>query len=108
MEMGKLKKMFSIALSCVFLLTLCNVESVFAADFTAPEGKLLTSLKQYSIAPGVKEQHITLVDSQGDNQVQGYAATVDLTKKPESLPAIRITIPVESGECKPFEIRRPQ
>ena len=35
MEMGKLKKMFSIALSCVFLLTLCNVESVFAADFTA-------------------------------------------------------------------------
>lgn len=51
MEMGKLKKMFSIALSCVFLLTLCNVESVFAADFTAPEGKLLTSLKQYSIAP---------------------------------------------------------
>ena len=81
MEMGKLKKMFSIALSCVFLLTLCNVESVFAADFTAPEGKLLTSLKQYSIAPGVKEQHITLVDSQGDNQVQGYAATVDLTKK---------------------------
>lgn len=81
MEMGKLKKMFSIALSCVFLLTLCNVESVFAADFTAPEGKQLTSLKQYSIAPGVKEQHITLVDSQGDNQVQGYAATVDLTKK---------------------------
>lgn len=85
MEMGKLKKMFSIALSCVFLLTLCNVESVFAADFTAPEGKLLTSLKQYSIAPGVKEQHITLVDSQGDNQVQGYAATVDLTKKAEIL-----------------------
>lgn len=79
--MSKLKKIFSIVLSCAFLLTLGNVESVFASDFTAPEGKQLTSLKSYNIAPGVKEQHITMVDSQGNNQVQGYAATVDLTKK---------------------------
>ncbi|MDO4383356.1 MAG: phosphodiester glycosidase family protein [Eubacteriales bacterium] len=79
--MSKLKKIFSVVLSCAFLLTLCNVESVFASDFTAPEGKQLTSLKQYNIAPGVKEQHITMVDSKGDNQVQGYAATIDLTKK---------------------------
>ena len=81
LKMKKIKKLGPAVICCVLVLMLCNVGNVFASGgFTPPDGKRLTSLKEYSIAPGITEQHITTVDSKGSNQVQGYAATVDLSK----------------------------
>ncbi len=48
-----------------------------AASFKIPEGKLLTTLKEYDIAPGITEQHVVTVDSDGSNQNQSYVATID-------------------------------
>lgn len=81
LKMKKIKKLWPAVICCALALMLCNVGNVFASGgFTPPDGKRLTSLKEYSIAPGITEQHITTVDSKGSNQVQGYAATVDLSK----------------------------
>lgn len=80
--MRRVKRVWLTVLCCVFLVTVFGVGNISAADsFTPPEGKRLTALKEYPIAPGIKEQHITMVDSKGNNQIEGYAAVVNLKNK---------------------------
>lgn len=70
-------KYAKLLLVMVLICAIAVPSQVVAASFKAPEGKLLTTLKEYDIAPGITEQHITTVDKDGSNQNKSYVATVD-------------------------------
>ena len=71
----------SVLCALMLCVTMFNCEQAFAGNaFNAPDGMKLTALKEFSLAPGISEQHITMLDKNG-NQVQGYAAVVDLSNK---------------------------
>lgn len=74
------KKTFRTALILVMTLMLALPAFTYATGFDAPEGKTLTTLKEFNVAPGITEQHITTVHSDGSNQSKSYAVTIDLTK----------------------------
>ena len=74
-----MKKVLSVLMAMLMVVTCIPaavVGAVSESDFVAPEGKVLTSFTEYNIAPGVKEQRITTVDKQGNNQNQSYAAVI--------------------------------
>ena len=69
------KKFLSVVLATAMVVSSITV---YGASVKVPEDRVLTSVKEYSIAPGIKEKHITTVDKDGNNQVQAYMAEVDL------------------------------
>lgn len=72
-EQGVLKAVLAILLICVVSLP----QYAIAANFNVPDGKTLTTLKEYGIAPGITEKHIVTTDKDWSNQNQSYVATVD-------------------------------
>ena len=75
-----MKKVLSLAMSLLMIFSIFGGldMTVMAAAFEAPDGRLLTSLKEYNIAPGITEQHIVTCDKDGSSQVKAYAAVIDL------------------------------
>ena len=69
------KKFLSVVLATAMVVSSITV---YGASVKVPEDRVLTSVKEYSIAPGIKEKHITTVDKDGNNQVQAYMAEIDL------------------------------
>lgn len=74
----KKKLTFQITLILTVALMLSLPMFAFADGFEAPDGKQLTTFKEYNVAPGITEQHITTISSSGGEQVKSYAATIDL------------------------------
>ncbi|MCM1543880.1 MAG: phosphodiester glycosidase family protein [Ruminococcus sp.] len=73
---SKSKKMLSVLLIFAMIFTLAAPAS--ALDMSKADSLLLTTHKEYSIAPGITEEHITTVmKDTGKTQVQAYIATVD-------------------------------
>lgn len=64
-------------LIALLICTISLPQSAIAASIKVPDGKLLTTLKEYNIAPGITEQHVTTTDKDGSNQNQSYIATID-------------------------------
>jgi hypothetical protein len=80
MSMKRMRMLWPAVLCCLLTMFAIGTVSVLATDgFTPPNGLRLTSLKEYTLAPGIKEQQVTMVDSNGNNQVQGYATNIDLS-----------------------------
>lgn len=78
------KKIFKRALSLMMsiLLIMGTLTCAFAANgkalsFKAPDGRVLTSLKEYSVTPSISQQNITTISDQGGDQVQAFAVTID-------------------------------
>ncbi|MGN1418009.1 MAG: phosphodiester glycosidase family protein, partial [Acutalibacteraceae bacterium] len=74
-----MKRALSVLMAVLMVITCIPFTFAGAAggtDFTAPDGKILTSFTEYNIAPGIKEQRVTTVDSEGNNQNQSYAAVI--------------------------------
>ena len=72
-ERGFARFVLAVLLICVMAVP----QSVIAASFKVPDGKILTTLKEYDIAPGITEKHIVTVDKDGSNQNKSYAAIID-------------------------------
>ncbi len=72
-----------LALVLTFMLVAASVPmSAMAAvgDFTVPDGMYLVSNTQRKIAPSVTENKIVTNKTSGNEQVMGYAVTVDMSK----------------------------
>lgn len=51
--------------------------AAFAVYFTAPEGRTITSVKEYNLAPGIVEKRIVTDNYEGTHQVKSYVAIAD-------------------------------
>ena len=77
-----MKKPISILLSILMILSCVQPLTMGAFAISSsemPEGTVLTSSTKYNVAPGVTEEHIVTVDSEGNNQNQSYVATFDFS-----------------------------
>lgn len=75
-----MKKIISLSLALLMLITCIpplTIGSFAISVSEMPSNIVLTSSTKYNIAPGVTEEHITTVDSKGDNQNKSYVATFD-------------------------------
>lgn len=70
---------FRITIVFIIVLMITMPIYAFAATFEAPAGKHVTTFKEFNVAPGITEQHITTISSSGGDQVKSYAATIDLS-----------------------------
>ena len=79
MRNSKTKKALSLLLSLILALSTLTV-AAGAAGFTAPDYMYLISDTQSVIAPGVVENKVITNDASGQNQVMGYAVSVDMSE----------------------------
>lgn len=74
-----MKRVISLFMTVLMLFSMFSFLDVsVSAAFTAPRGRILTSLKEYNIAPGIKEKHIVTNNAQGTHQVKAYVAIADM------------------------------
>ena len=65
------------AVLLVFSMVAVAGTTSVAAYFTAPEGRTITSVKEYELAPGIVEQRIVTDNYEGTHQVKAYVAIAD-------------------------------
>ncbi len=100
------KKFLSVVLATAMVVSSITV---YGASVKVPEDRVLTSVKEYSIAPGIKEKHITTVDKDGNNQVQAYMAEIDLkTSSVGMMAGYKNYDKTGKWACRQFEIRQKQ
>ena len=73
--MKRVISLFMAMLMVCSMFTFLDV-SAFAA-FKAPEGRMITAVKSYELAPGIEEQRIVTNSYAGDHQVKAYVAIAD-------------------------------
>lgn len=74
-----MKRVISLFMSVLLIFSMFSFLDVSAsAAFSAPKGRILTTLKEYNIAPGIKEKHIVTNNTQGTHQVKAYVAIADM------------------------------
>ena len=65
------------AVLLVFSMLAFADTAAFGAYFTAPEGRTITSVKEYNLAPGIVEKRIVTDNYEGTHQVKAYVAIAD-------------------------------
>ena len=74
-----MKRLISLFMTVLMLFSMFSfLDASVSAAFTAPKGRILTTLKEYNIAPGIKEKHIVTNNAQGTHQVKSYVAIADM------------------------------
>ena len=73
----KTKKIFSVLLAVIMIMSLIPMNSFAGVKFTKTEDIYQVSNTETAIAPGVSENKIIVNDSTGNNQVVGYAVSFD-------------------------------
>lgn len=80
MKRSKFTKCLALVLSLLLVLSLPMTSFAAVGEFTVPDGMYLVSNTQKKIAPGVTENRIVTNKTSGNEQVMGYAVTVDMSK----------------------------
>lgn len=80
MKRSKFTKGLALVLSLLMLLSLPMTSMAVTGEFKVPDGMYLVSSTQRRIAPGVTENRIVTNKTSGNEQVMGYAVTVDMSK----------------------------
>ena len=75
---GIFKRIIAVFMTAVMLFSMFTVLDLSAfAALEAPEGRIITSVKEYELAPGIKEQRIVSDSIAGNHQVKAYVAIAD-------------------------------
>ena len=72
----KIISMLMAVLMVVSCIPMTSVGAISEEDYVAPSGMVKNGFTDHRLAPGIKEQRVTTVDSDGTNQNQSYYAVI--------------------------------